>query len=235
MLVFTATDRLMHFLWNAYEDADHKYHNIFLEHFRKIDSTIGEIAGKISDEDLLVIHSDHGFERLDYDVYINYILMQEGFLHLRNTQDIALDNIDYGTKAFALDPARMYLNEKGKYPCGSLEQAEVEEVANQLEKLFSSLRINGRNVIREVYRKEQLYTGPYVESAPDMVLVGAQGFNLRANIKADKPFDKSIFNGKHTEETAFLVIKGLSNETIVPDIPVVSDIKAIVEKNRALS
>ncbi|MHC4439590.1 MAG: alkaline phosphatase family protein, partial [Planctomycetota bacterium] len=26
MLVFTATDRLMHFLWNAYEDADHKYH-----------------------------------------------------------------------------------------------------------------------------------------------------------------------------------------------------------------
>ena len=235
MLVFTATDRLMHFLWNAYEDADHKYHNIFLEHFRKIDSTIGEIAGKISDEDLLVIHSDHGFERLDYDVYINYILMQEGFLHLRHTQDIALDNIDYRTKAFALDPARVYLNKKGKYPCGTLEQAEVEEVANQLEKLFSSLRIDGRKVMKEIYRREQLYTGPYIESAPDMVLVGAQGFNLRANIKADKPFDKGIFNGKHTEETAFLVIKGLSNETIVPDIPVVSDIKAIVEKNRALS
>jgi len=235
MLVFTATDRLMHFLWNAYEDAGHKYHNIFLEHFGKIDRTIGEVAGKISDEDLLIIHSDHGFERLDHDVYINYLLMQEGFLQLKDTQNIALDNIDHRTKAFALDPARIYLNQKGMYPCGTVDQAEGREILNQLEKLFSSLRINGRRVIRDIYRKEQLYTGPYIENAPDIVLVGAEGFNLRANIKAEKLSDKGIFDGKHTQDTAFLITRGLSNTAIVPDIPAISDIRAIVEKNRALS
>jgi len=44
MLVFTGTDRLMHFLWDAYEDKDHRHHNSFLKHFRRIDQAIGEIA-----------------------------------------------------------------------------------------------------------------------------------------------------------------------------------------------
>ena len=235
MLVFTATDRLMHFLWNAYEDTDHKYHNLFLEHFGRIDGVIGEIAGKISDEDLLIIHSDHGFERLDYDVYINYLLMQEGFLQVKDSRNIALDIIDYGTKAFALDPARIYLNRKGRYPRGTVNQTDIAEILDRLEKLFSSLRINGRRVVRDIYRKEQLYTGPYVENAPDMVLVGAEGFNLRANIKAEKLYDKGIFSGKHTQDTAFLIIRGLSNTSIIPDIPAISDIRAIMEKDRALS
>jgi predicted AlkP superfamily phosphohydrolase/phosphomutase len=235
MLVFTATDRLMHFLWEAYENADHKYHNLFLRHFERIDGIIGEIAGRIGDEDLLIVHSDHGFERLDHDVYINYLLMQEGFLQLEDSQDIVLDNVSYGTKAFALDPARIYLNRKGRYPRGTVDQTDVAENLDRLEKIFKSLRINGRRVVRDIYRKEQLYTGPHVENAPDMVLVGAEGFNLRANIKAEKLCDKGIFGGKHTQDTAFLMIRGLSTATIVPDIPAISDIRAIAEENRALS
>ena len=235
MLVFTATDRLMHFLWDAYEDADHKYHNLFLEHFGRIDEVIGEIAGKISDDDLLIVHSDHGFERLDYDVYINYLLIQEGLLQFKDTRNIALENIDYGTKAFALDPARIYINRKGRYPRGTVDRADMPDILDRLEKLFSSIIINGRNVIRDIYRKEQLYSGPYIENAPDMVLVGAEGFNLRANIKAEKLYDKGIFSGKHTQDTAFLVIRGLSDTNIIPEIPVITDIKAIAEKKQSLS
>lgn len=235
MLVFTATDRLMHFLLDAYEDQDHKYHNLFLEHFSRIDEVIGEVAGKINDQDLLIIHSDHGFERLDYDVYINYLLMQEGFLHIEDTQNVALDNIDSATKAFALDPARIYLNRKGRYPRGTVDQTDAAEILDRLENLFSSLIINGRKVIRDTYRKEQLYAGSYIENAPDMVLVGAEGFNLRANIKAERFYDKGIFNGKHTQDTAFLFIRGLSDTNIVPDVPAITDVRAIAEKARALS
>ena len=68
-----------------------------------------------------------------------------------------------------------------------------------------------------------------------MVLVGTEGFNLRANIKAEKLYDKGIFSGKHTQDTGFVMIRGLSDTSIVPDIPAISDIKAIAEKNRALS
>jgi predicted AlkP superfamily phosphohydrolase/phosphomutase len=230
MLVFTGTDRLMHFLWNAYEDKDHRYHKLFLEHFRKIDQTIGEINNRISGDDLLIMLSDHGFERLEKDVYISYLLRQEGFLQFKQGEDIVLNNICYGTKAFVLDPARIYLNLKGKFPCGTVGPADSEETLQQLENLFGSLRIDGKAVVRDIYRKEQIYSGPYLENAPDLVLVGAQGFNLKANVKAERLTDKPIFTGKHTQDSAFLIVRGLSDEGIVPDMPAVSDVKGIVEK-----
>ena len=233
MLVFTGTDRLMHFLWDAYEDKDHKYHNLFLEHFRKIDQAVGEIISRSADDDLLIMHSDHGFERLQNDVYLSYLLIQNGFLQFKQDQDIALNNICYGTKAFVLNPARIYLNLKGKFPCGTVEPADTKEVLRQLENLFHSLEIDGKKVIRDIYRKEQIYSGPYLENAPDMVLVGNEGFNLKANVKTERLVDRGIFTGKHTQDTAFLIIKGLPDKRRVPDIPAVSDVKGIVEKSKS--
>lgn len=229
MLVFTGTDRLMHFLWDAYEENDHKYHDYFLEHFRKIDKTIGEISSRIADDDLLIVHSDHGFERLEKDIYISYLLAQNGFLYFKKGEEIALKNICSGTKAFVLDPARVYLNLKGKYPCGTVDPSDSEDILSQLENLFRSLKIDGRAVIKNIYRKEQIYSGPYLDNAPDLVLVGEEGFNLKANVKAKQLADKEIFTGKHSQDTAFLIIRGLSDESIIPDVPVVSDIKGIIE------
>jgi predicted AlkP superfamily phosphohydrolase/phosphomutase len=233
MLVFTATDRLMHFLWDAYENPDHKYHNVFLEHFRKIDHAIGEISSRISDDDLLIMHSDHGFERLDKDIYISYVLAEEGLLKFKQDQEISLKNICYGTKAFVLDPARIYLNLKHKYPCGTVAPSEAEDVLKHLEKIFSELKIDGKPVIRDIYRKEQIYSGPYLENAPDLILVGAEGFNLKANLKTEKLADKGIFTGKHTQDTAFLMTRGLSDDNLIPHEPAVSDIKAIIEKSKS--
>lgn len=234
MLVFTGTDRLMHFLWEAYEDERHKYHNVFLEHFAKIDGVIGEIGSRLADDDLLIMLSDHGFEKLDYDVYISYVLKEEGFLQFKQDQDITLNNINYGTKAFVLDPARIYINYKNKYPCGTVDPSEGEELLGRLENLFASLETNGRKVVRDIYKKHQIYSGPFFDNAPDLVLIGNEGFNLKANVKAQRLTDKVIFSGKHTQDTAFLVVKGLSDESVVGDIPTVSDIKGIVEKVKAL-
>ncbi len=232
MLVFTATDRLMHFLWDAYEKSDHKYHQVFLDHFRRIDKAIGEIADKLTDDDLLVIHSDHGFERLEHDVYINYPLMEEGLLQFKQNEDAAMSNICADTKAFALDPARIYLNHKGKYPCGSVEPAQAEELLSRLENIFGSLERDGKKVIRDIYRKEQIFAGPYLDDAPDLTLVGNEGFNLKASVKMQKLFDKGVFTGKHTQDTAFLLIKGLPDDSIVPDRPAVWDITGIIEKSK---
>jgi predicted AlkP superfamily phosphohydrolase/phosphomutase len=228
MLTFTGTDRLMHFLWSAYEDENHQYHNSFLDHFRRIDQVIGEIAGNIGEDDLLVLLSDHGFERLDYDVYISYLLAQKGFLQLKQGGAVSLENISDGTKAFVLDPARIYLNLKGKFPCGAVDGSERESLLCSLENLFNSLEIDGRKVIRDIYRKEQLYSGPYLENAPDLVLVGAEGFNLKARVKADRLTDKAVFSGKHTQDSAFLLLRGIADMSNIPEMPAVWDVKDIV-------
>jgi len=234
MVVFTGTDRLMHFLWDAYEDSQHKYHDYFLAHFRKIDNVIGEIISKLSEEDLIIIHSDHGFERLDKDVYINYVLIDNGFLKFGQDGGAVLRNIRPGTKAFALDPGRIYVNLKDKYPCGTVELAEVEELLSQLEDIFGSMEINGRKVIRDIYKREQIYSGLCFENAPDLVLVAGEGFNLKANLKSQVQADKGIFTGKHTQDTAFLILRGILDKASIADVPVISDIKSIIEKNQDL-
>lgn len=231
MLVFTCTDRLMHFLWDAYEDAGHKYHGFFLDHFRRIDAAIGEICSRMGNDDLLVMHSDHGFERLDHEVHINYVLRSEGFLQFKKDAQISLENIFPGTKVFALDPARIYLNLKGKYPCGSVKPDEAEDIMSHLESLFASLEVDGKKVIRNIYRKEDIYSGPYLDDGPDMVLVGAEGFDLKAKLKVQQLTGRGAFTGKHTQDSAFLLVKGLADTAIIPDEPAVSDIKGIIEES----
>jgi predicted AlkP superfamily phosphohydrolase/phosphomutase len=227
MLVFTATDRLLHFLWDAYEDKNHKYHTRFLEHFRTIDTVIGEIRSKISDNDLLIMVSDHGFERLDYDIYTNYLLGKEGFLKFDPPQEMNLKNISEDTKAFVLDPARIYLHRKGRYPRGTVEEGDAEEILGRLDNLFRTLEVDGRKVIKNIYKKQELYSGPYLENAPDMVLVAEKGFNLKGSIKADKLADKAIFTGKHTQHDAFLIVSGLTDNSVIPDVPTVRDVVSI--------
>ncbi|MFC1577356.1 alkaline phosphatase family protein, partial [Candidatus Omnitrophota bacterium] len=229
VLVFTGTDRLMHFLWDAYEDKAHKYHARFLEHFRQIDEVIGEIADALGAADELIMCSDHGFERLDKEVNINYILKINGFLNLPNSADSSWGHIDGTTRAFALDPARIYINLKGKYPRGSVAGHDREGVLGELERLFGSLESDGKKVIRDVYRKEDIYSGPLMDRAPDLVLVGNKGFNLRANIKAENMFSKGIFSGKHTQDDAFLFVKGISNNNIIPEDPEIFDIVKILQ------
>ncbi|RKY08324.1 MAG: hypothetical protein DRP66_04770, partial [Planctomycetota bacterium] len=219
MLVFTGTDRLLHFLWSAYEDKSHAHHAAFVDHFRKIDEVVGEIAGKLTDDDLLIMHSDHGFERLDYEVFVNYPLVESSFLQFKQGANPTLENICLGTKAFALDPARIYLNLRGKYPAGSVDPADAEPILDEIEDLFGDLEIEGRKVIRDVYRKEDIYTGPYIDSAGDLTLVANTGFNLKGKIGSDSLYSKGIFTGKHTQDTAFLLIKGPHDPTKLPDPP----------------
>ena len=213
MLTFTGTDRLMHFLWDAYEDNNHKYHDAFLEHFRKIDQAVGEIYSKLTGDDVLIMLSDHGFEKLEKDVYVNYLLASEGFLTFRPNTEPKLVNINSTAKAFALDPARIYINQKGKYSAGGIEADDKGACLKELENLFGSLQIDGRKVIKHIYRKQDIYAGPYLEDSPDLVLIAEKGFNLKGAMNIQELASKGPFTGKHTYEDAFLLLSDKGTAT----------------------
>lgn len=229
MLVFTGTDRLMHFLWSAYEDRNHRFHNDFLEHFRKIDEVIGQINESINEDDALVLLSDHGFERLDKDVYINRFLIEEGLLTVGVGSGSNWANIDHATKAFALDPARIFVNLKGKYPQGSVGPDEKNELIDKLQELFYSLEIDGRKVINQVHRKEDIYSGPYIENAPDIVLTANKGFNLKAAMTSKKLASRGIFTGMHNYQGAFLLANDKSLAAEIPDEASVVDVGKLIQ------
>ncbi len=230
MLVFTGTDRLSHFLWDAYEDESHKYHQAFLEHFQQIDEVIGEIADGLFEEDLFILLSDHGFELLEKDVNINFVLRENGFLKLKPNSKRNYADIDKDTKAFALEPARIYLNLENKYPRGSVKGKEYDSLIKELISIFYSLELNGRKVIKNIFRKEKIYKGVCSNQAPDIVLIPNKGFNLKASLKANALYEKPIFTGKHTQHDAFLLINKCFGKEILPDNPTVSDVCGIIDK-----
>lgn len=230
MLVFTGTDRLFHFLWDAYEDATHRYHEIVLDHFRQIDEAIGEIRDRMNSNDNLILLSDHGFEALENEININYHLRENGFLTLQDGGQLDFSKIDRPTRAFALDPSRIYVNLEGKYPAGSVKPKDKETVTEDLISLFESLEIDGRKVIKRIFRGPEIYHGPYIDQAPDLLLLSNKGLNLRANIRARKLFEKGVFTGKHSQEDAFLIVKGKENEGVVPKAPNVADIASIKDR-----
>jgi len=223
MLTFTGTDRLMHFLWNAYEEKGHQHHEFFIDHFRKIDQAIGEIADKMAEGDALIMLSDHGFERLDHDVYINYLLAREGFLQFQPGQDPSLNSICPGTKAFALDPGRIFINLQGKFPNGNVGPQEKDACLEKLENLFGSLKREGKNVIKYVYRKQDVYEGPYLNEAADLILIAESGFNLKGAMTSTELFAKGPFTGKHTYEDAFVMVNNAKLAEALPDEPSVID------------
>ena len=231
MLVFTGTDRLAHFLWDAYEDKQHKHHTAFLAHLHQIDEVIGEITQKIDETDSLLVLSDHGFERLEYDIHLNFFLAQEGFLRFRKTPAQSLADIDYGTTAFALEPARIYINLEGKYPRGSVKPENRETIINELEAGLRSLEVNGKKVIGRICRKEEIYEGPHLYRAPDLVLLSNKGFNLKGGLKTTKLWGKDVFSGKHSQKDAFLLINKPTPDIIQENLSVY-DVVGIMNKLR---
>ncbi|MFC2105119.1 alkaline phosphatase family protein [Candidatus Bipolaricaulota bacterium] len=227
MLVFTGTDRLGHFLWEAYEDERHSNHADFLEHLRKIDRAIGRFVDRLDKDAGIIMLSDHGFERLRAEVHVNRVLQDYGFLSLDRDKQ-GFSGIQSQSRAFALDPGRIYIHTEGKYPRGSVTAKQREAIVREIYTLFEELKVEGRPAVRDIYRREDIYVGARVDDAPDLVLVGDRGISLRAGLDQPSGDRESPFTGKHSQSDAFLLVCGLS-ETVVIENANVTDVVGIID------
>ena len=85
-------------------------------------------------------------------------------------------------------------------------------------------------MVKGIHRGEDLYQGPETHRAPDLVLVGHRGFNLRGSLKAKDLSEKGIFAGKHSQENAFLLVWGDVDSDMIPENPGVSDVVSVIDK-----
>lgn len=82
MVVFTSTDRILHYFWEYFEDSKDKNLNKKVESFfGELDKQIGNIVSRLNQYDNLMIISDHGFTRAPKKVInLNTWLQKQGFL-----------------------------------------------------------------------------------------------------------------------------------------------------------
>lgn len=204
--IITGTDRLHHFLFDAWEDPESPYHQDFLDYYRHVDGIIGELAARMEKGGIpFIILSDHGFTRIKQEVYLSQYLKEWGYLHLGENGSDRLKGITGDTTVFALDPSRLYIHLEGKYKRGGVKMQDYERLRDEVRSKFSNLEIEGEKVIREIFYKEDIYHGEYFDNAPDLVLLSNYGFDLKAGVTKDSLYGKTFFEGMHTQDNAVLI------------------------------
>jgi predicted AlkP superfamily phosphohydrolase/phosphomutase len=167
-LVFTFPDRYQHYLWK-YMDENHPLHDPInaaaygdkvREAYVQADHYIDEFLKRMAEDDLLIIMSDHGFGYLYYTINTNNFLQRT----LGSTDDVRCSDFFGGKFLIEADGP----NAEEKYL--SLRSRLVDGLMSLTDP------VGGDAIIDSVYLKEEIYTGPYVGTAPDIVCIENPGY-----------------------------------------------------------
>ena len=209
-LVVTGTDRLYHFLWDALDDISHPHHQASLDYHAKVDDLVGRVFERFDREqrgegsgDGFYMLSDHGFCGIVREVQLNAWLQREGYLELEGLVD--LTGITPASRAFALDPGRIYIHRRGRYARGGVDEAALAALKIEIKERLLLLEWEGNRIVREVFDAGEIYDGPNVASGPDLVILPEPGFDLKASPQARQVFGHSGLMGMHTWDDAFLL------------------------------
>jgi len=228
-LVITGTDRLHHFHITAANEDDPQNQR-FMDYYRQVDDLIGWyhelVSARPGSDTLFVMLSDHGFTALRSEVNVNAVLASNGLLNYASDSPRSIQEIGEGTQAFCLDPSRIYLNCQGRYPLGTVTPEQEKPLLEKIKALFTGLKHQGEPVIDAVYDKHDLFQGPHLNKAPDIVLRSKPGFDLKASVAAPEVFTFSGLKGMHTWNDAFCLVSdpGFHPESVF-------DFKAMILKH----
>ena len=185
--VFDTTDRIQHIYWST-RDPEHpayneayakKYGNIIEDYYRWVDKILRRVLEYVDQQTIICIMSDHGFTSFRRAVNLNSWLVQNGLMVLRRPAldsqgDPLFRNVVWEkTKAYAIGFCSIYLNLRGREGKGIVNPGqEAEQLKRKIADVLTSLRDpkTGKPVIRNVYTKEELYSGPYLSEAPDLLV-----------------------------------------------------------------
>lgn len=203
VFVVTETDRLFHFLFHALEDENHPLHTDCLAFMTRVDALAGDFLERfdaLPEPKRLMIMADHGFTRLKSELDVNSVLMREGFLDLAGPPgpDTDMRAVTEKTSALALDPGRIYLHTSERFARGRLDRARAAQAAADMKTLFEDLSFGGEPVIRRVHDARDIYSGPLLPYAPDLIIEPEPGISLTAKLDGRDAFGFHGRTGAHT-------------------------------------
>jgi predicted AlkP superfamily phosphohydrolase/phosphomutase len=181
-----------HPMYNA--DLANKFGDSIERIYRKCDQFVGEVVDRLAPDTTVLIVSDHGFHSFRQSVNLNTWLVQEGYMALQGQQpgEKKLDdlfgggqfweNVDWSrTKAYAMGLGQIYFNLRGREAKGIVNPgAEYTQLANELAARLLTMTdpANGGRIVRAVYKRDDVYSGPYLDNASDLQVGLEEGYRV---------------------------------------------------------
>jgi predicted AlkP superfamily phosphohydrolase/phosphomutase len=170
--VFDTTDRVQHMCFGQADVIE----ALYIDMDRILGRTL-EYAG--SDTALFVL-SDHGFCSFRRGVNLNAWLRREGYLALAGDAEQSGDyfeGVDWShTRAYTFGLGGVYLNLRGREAQGIVAPDDADALSRELVKRLQGLEDGADVAIRTVYPATEIYHGPYLGAAPDLIIGYAEGY-----------------------------------------------------------
>ncbi len=214
--VFTETDRVQHFFFDAIEEPSHPEHARVRKFYAHVDAIIGHLASLAKADDELIILADHGFCRIEQELYLNHWLAERGYLVMKTPRIGApLAEIDpEKSRAFAIDPGRIFLNVRGRQPAGCVEPCDAPALRDEIADGLAAMRVRvpwqaeAICPFEKIMRREEIYAGPWAHLAADLVLHTRDGFEMKGKFNHPALSQLNTLNGMHTFGDAMLYVRG---------------------------
>ncbi len=247
--VFDTTDRVQHMMFRylvpghpANEGQDTEVHKNSIEDlYVKMDDLIGRVREKMGPKEALIVMSDHGFKAFRRGVNLNAWLVKNGYMTLKDGRADSrewMQDVDWSkTKAYALGLGGVYLNIEGREAKGTVKRGEESEaLKRELKDKIQGLKDpgTGETGIRNVYIATEIYRGPYVDNAPDLVIGYNDGYRASwecaTGVINDVVFDdnKKAWSGDHCLDPALVPGILFTTLKINTDHPQIIDIAPTV-------
>lgn len=140
---------------------------------------------RLTDGDVLMVLSDHGFNAFRRGVNLNRWLLDHGYLALKPGTDGRaewLRDVDWSrTRAYALGLTGLFLNIKGRESQGIVSPgSEAAALKSELIAKLSGLTDGEPKTIaiREMFDTSSIYDGPYAGNAPDLLAGYNTGYRV---------------------------------------------------------
>ncbi len=201
--VLESTDRVQHMFWR-FIDPTHpmydpvaaaKYGDSIERVYRRCDQLVGEVLQRVDPDTLVFVLSDHGFHSFKYGVNLNTWLVDNGFIARqgrplgdKNLNDMFggggqfWEGVDWTrTRAYSLGLGQIYFNLKGREGQGIVNPGEdYQRLADELSAKLLTMTDpkTGQRIVRSVYKKYDVYSGPYMDNAPDLQVGFEDGYRV---------------------------------------------------------
>jgi len=178
--------------------------------FGNIDSSIGGIYDIIGDDACYILGSDHGFTDTPKECFhINALLRDRGYVRsnissikrllfknrLIGRGEDELESSEFSpirwdrTRAWSFPfqsrMAGIFINRKGRFREGFLDDTEADRTRDELEELLSGLVVDGMKPIKRVARREDVYAGPHTGYAPELLIFMEEGYETPSSFRID--------------------------------------------------
>ena len=162
--------------------------------YRRADTFVAEVLEHLEPNTTVLIVSDHGFHSWRKAVNLNTWLVQQGYMTLqgqapgeKKLADLFgggtfWENVDWSqTRAYAMGLGQIYFNMRGRESRGIVSPgAEAKQLADELSARLLTMTDpdDGSRIVRAVYKRDDVYAGPYLSNASELQVGMEDGYRV---------------------------------------------------------